>query len=78
MARLPCAECRLKTSSEDERRKFETRQSLDSVTASILTTGADLHNSIDDELMARTVLMDKEQRTVEIRSRLAALETRHH
>lgn len=43
-----------------------------------MTTEADLHNSINDELMARTVLKDKDRGTMEIRSRLAALETRQH
>ena len=60
--------------TERERRKTQTRNSLDLVTASIPTTKADLHNSIDDESVARTILKDTEQGTVESRARLAALE----
>lgn len=83
----PCVVCRRTTSSgackrtrrnEHERRKNRTRQCLDSVTALILTTRADLSNSIDDEPEARSTSKDKEKETGEIRARLAALKTCKH
>ena len=56
----------------------QVRRTLDSVTASILNTKADLHKSISDKSEARTLLKDKEKETAEIRARLAALETRQY
>lgn len=78
-------ECIIKSLQEDsnaraegERRVNITQQSLDSVTASILSTKTDLNRPFDDKSTARTMLQDKEKGTAKIRARLAALETRQY
>lgn len=64
--------------NERKRRVHPTRQSLDSVTACILSVKTDLNRSIGYESTARTSLQDKAKGTAEIRVRIVALETRKH